>query len=248
MADSATWADDARNIEKTADWHFIDIPLAVHTDTAHEKDALTWCMPSASGKPGCIVTALGYEWALLRDRSRPAPVRAKALRYVIHLMGDLSQPLHAGDNHDRGGNCTAIRFFSGEKPDNLHAIWDYRILARELESSHATQQQYARTLDESFARQWPAWGESKIDIPAWAWESHALASGVVYADLKPPIPIAPAAAGLSGKEACDAGRANIGAMRIAIGDEYVARTLPVIREQLAKAGYRLAELLNQTFQ
>src|SRR5580704_336492 len=96
MADSATWADDVKTIEKTGDWHFIDIPLAVRGDS----DVMKWCKP-VDGKPGCIVSAIDYEWALLRDKSEPAPVRAKALRYVIHLVGDLSQPLHATDNHDR---------------------------------------------------------------------------------------------------------------------------------------------------
>src|SRR5580704_249434 len=76
MADSATWADDVRNVEKTGDWHFIDIPLAVNTGS----DIMKWCVP-VDGKPGCIVSAIDYEWALLRDRSQPAPVRARALRY-----------------------------------------------------------------------------------------------------------------------------------------------------------------------
>jgi hypothetical protein len=246
MADSATWADDAKTIEKTAEWHFIDIPVAVRADS-NEKDAMKWC-PPIEGKPGCIVTAIDYEWALLRDQSQPARVRAKALRYVIHFVGDLSQPLHASDNHDQGGNCTAVRFFSEEKPANLHAIWDYRIIARDLEANHATQAQYARNLDESFARSWPSWGESKIDILVWTWESHALASAVSYAELKPPIPIASATAGLADQSACNAGRVSVAAQRISVDDEYVGHALPVIREQLAKGGYRLAGLLNQTFQ
>src|SRR5580693_4382262 len=56
MADSATWADDIKNIEKTGDWHFIDIPLAVR-DSADGKDAMKWCKP-VDGKPGCITSAL----------------------------------------------------------------------------------------------------------------------------------------------------------------------------------------------
>jgi hypothetical protein len=250
MADSATWADDARTVEKTADWHFIDIPLGAGADS-NEKDAMRWCKPAES-RPGCIVTALDYEWGLLRDKGQPARVRAKALRYVIHFVGDLSQPLHAADNRDRGGNCTAVRFFSEEKPENLHAIWDYKIIARDLDATQATQAQYAKNLDESFARDWPSWGESKlgeskIDILAWTWESHALASAVSYAELKPPIPIAPPTAGLADQAACTAGRASTAALHISIDDEYVGHALPVIREQLAKAGYRLAGLLNQTF-
>src|SRR5580704_6130260 len=57
MADSATWADDARNIEKTAEWHYIDIPLAVRAGS----DVMQWCKPTADGKPGCIVSAIDYE-------------------------------------------------------------------------------------------------------------------------------------------------------------------------------------------
>jgi hypothetical protein len=232
MADSATWADDARAIEKTGDWHFIDIPLAVH---GNGPDVIKWC------GDGCIVTAIDREWTLLRDRSQLAAVRAKALRYLIHFVGDLAQPLHASDNHDRGGNCTQIRFFSEVRPENLHAIWDYKILARDLEARKMTQAEYARGLDERFS-------ESKVDLPAWTWESHALASEVAYGDLKPPIPIASSTAGTADQLACAADRTAVGALHISIDDEYFNRALPVIRAQLAKAGHRLAALLNQTFQ
>jgi hypothetical protein len=237
MVDSATWADDARTIEKTGDWHFIDIPLAAHADS----DAMQWCKPAPDRQPGCIVSAIEYEWVILRDKSRPAPLRAKALRYLIHFVGDLSQPLHSSDNHDRGGNCTEIRFFAEPNPQNLHAIWDYKIIARELEVKKATQAQYAKTLDEDFAP-----GESKIDILAWTWESHALAATIVYPDLKPPIPIS--TAGTADQAGCTAERTAVAALHISIDDEYAGHALPVIREQLAKAGYRLAALLNQTLQ
>jgi hypothetical protein len=235
MADSATWADDAKTIEKTADWHFIDIPLAVHANA----DAMKWCAP-IDGKPSCIVSAIDYEWAILRDKGQPAPVRAKALRYLIHFVGDLAEPLHASDNHDRGGNCTQIRFFSEAKPETLHAIWDYRIIARDLEAKKMTQAQYARSLDQGYV-------ESKIDIPAWTWESHGIASTVTYGGLKPAIPVAPATSGLADDPSCTAGRAAVAALGISIDDEYVSQALPVIREQIARAGYRLAGVLNQTF-
>jgi S1/P1 Nuclease len=234
MADSATWADDARTIEKTGDWHFIDIPPEIHGDG---QDAMRWC------NSDCIVSAIDHQWVLLRDKSQPAAVRTKALRYLIHFVGDLAQPLHAADNHDRGGNCTEIRFFSGAKPENLHAIWDYKIIERDMDAKKETQSQYARALDAEFPR-----SESKIDVLAWTWESHVLASAVAYGDLKPPIPIAPASSGTADQAACAAERAAVGAEHISIDDEYVNQALPVIREQLAKAGNRLAALLNQTFE
>jgi hypothetical protein len=247
MADSATWADDARTIEKTAAWHFINIPRAIDAGSDRmTPDVMTWCRP-VDGKPGCIVSAIDYEWALLRDKSQPAPVRAKALRYLIHFIGDLSQPLHASDNHDQGGNCTQIGFFSEPKPVNLHAIWDYKIVERELQSAKATQEQYAQELDERFMGSWPLWGESKIDVIAWTWDSHRLASTVTYGDLKPAMPIAPLGAGLADQAACTAGRAASAELHITIDGEYVDLARPVIRGQLAKGGYRLAGLLNLTF-
>lgn len=233
MADSATWADDARTVEKTGDWHFIDIPLEIHGDG---RDAMRWC------NSDCIVSAIDQQWALLRDKNQPSAVHAKALRYLIHFVGDLAQPLHAADNRDRGGNCTQMQFFSDAKPENLHAIWDYKILERDIDAKKQTQSQYARDVDVEFAR-----NEPKIDVLAWTWESHALASTVAYGDLKPSIPIAPASLGTVDQTACAAERAAVGAQHISIDDEYVNHALPVIREQLAKAGYRLAALLNQTF-
>jgi hypothetical protein len=237
MADSATWADDARMIERTGEWHFIDIPLAIHPLASYGdgEDVMKWC------GGGCIVSAIDHEWALLRDKNQSAAVRAKALRYLIHLVGDLAQPLHASDNHDRGGNCTEIRFFTDEKPENLHAIWDYEIIARDLHARKMTQAEYASGLDGPFS-------ESKIDIPAWTWESHALAFEVAYGNLKPPIPISSATSGTADQTACAAERAAVGALHISIDDEYTRQALPVIREELAKAGHHLAALLNQTFQ
>ena len=147
MADAASWADDMKSIDKTFTWHFVDIPLAIHkSDSA---DAMKWCEaigPSVDGKdrPGCILTAIDYEWNILRDKDQPGPERAKALRYLIHFLGDLSQPLHDADNHDQGGNCTRITFFDREKPENLHAIWDDRMLARDVGARQASAQRICR--------------------------------------------------------------------------------------------------------
>jgi hypothetical protein len=247
MADSATWADDARNIEKTAEWHFIDIPLAVHADSVPREEAMKWCPSLGDGRPGCIVTAIDYEWTILRDGGQSDAARAKALRYLIHFLGDIAQPLHASDNHDRGGNCTSIKFFAEQKPQNLHGIWDYELIARDLQTTKATEPQSAGRLDKNFAGQWADWGEAKPDVVAWAWESHKLAETVAYADLDPRVPTAAVTAGLADQEACNAERDKVAALHISIGDRYEAQAMPVIREQLARAGYRLAGLLNQTF-
>jgi hypothetical protein len=247
MADTAAWADDMKPIDKTFLWHQIDIPMGISSG-----DAMKWCDPigpSVGGKdrPGCIVNAIPYELGILRDTGQPAAERAKALRYIIHLMGDLTQPLHVSDNFDQGGNCALIRFFADEKLQTLHGIWDYGLIGRDLSEKKQTQPQYAAALDKEFASHWSEWGEAKPDILGWTWEGHGLAAPAVYDGLKPRIPLASPSSGLADRAACGAERDRIAAMHISIGDEYAAQALPVIRQQLAKAGYRLAGVLNQTF-
>lgn len=247
MADSSTWADDTKNIEKTGEWHYIDIPLAMR-----EGDAMRWCAPigplvEGRERSGCIVDALGYEWNILRDKRRAPAERAKALRYVIHLVGDLAQPLHATDNHDQGGNCTSIRFFAIEKPQNLHGIWDYEMIEREFGNRRLTPSAYAAALDREFAGRLRDAAESEADFAGWAWQSHDLAASIAYGDLRPGLPLAAPDAGQADRAACELERAQSSALHVSIGDAYMSEALPVIHEQLAKAAYRLAAMLNQTF-
>lgn len=242
MADVSTWADDAKNIEKTGAWHYVDIPLTV----VGPGNLGAWCAPigpSVDGKdrPGCITNALDYEVGILKDRDRPAADRAQALRYVIHFVGDIHQPLHDSDNDDRGGNCTALAFFAEERPANLHAIWDYKIIQRRLSEEKGSQSEYALMLDKHFGGHWSA-AELKPDFGGWAWEGNALARGVTYGDLKPQIPVEQP----TPQTDCNAERNKVAALHISIGDGYYNQTLPIVDEQLAKAGYRLAELLNET--
>jgi hypothetical protein len=250
MADAATWADDVRTSAKTGQWHFVDIPLTV---TAHAGALDAWCppiVPVAAGKnstgkdnPGCVTNAIDYHLAILRDKTRPAADRAVALRYIIHFVGDIHQPLHDSDNDDRGGNCTAMKFFGEERPANLHAIWDYKLLARELAAKKTNPLAYAHALDERFGTEGQAWRSEKPDPVAWAWEGHQLAMATTYGDLSPAIPVEtpnPAAD-------CDAERDKVSGLHIVIADQYFEDAVPKIDRQIAKAGNRLAALLNQAF-
>jgi hypothetical protein len=74
-----------------------------------------------------------------------------------------------------------------------------------------------------------------------------VAGGLAYGSLKPSIPIEPSAAEPTDQDACNAERDKVAALRIAIDEAYAAQAVSLIREQLAKAGYRLAALLNQIF-
>jgi len=246
MADAATWAVDTKNQEKTSVWHYVDIPRYVGAVTS----LAPWCPPigpSVDGKnrPGCIVDALEYEAAILRDKSRPVADRAMALRYIIHFAGDIHQPLHDEDNDDQGGNCTALQFFGEDRLTNLHAVWDYKMIQRKLETDKLTQTAYAAALNTRFAAKYSALAGAKPDdFTAWSWETHALSGSVTYGNLEPGIPVAVPGSPV----ACDALKAKVQALHIVIGDAYMDKAMPVIEEQLATAGFRLALLLNDTFQ
>jgi hypothetical protein len=244
MADSATWADDVKGPEKTAVWHYIDIPLALHQPASIGP----YCPPvgpSVDGRnrPGCVTDAMEHEWSILRDKTRSSAERATALRYMIHFVGDVHQPLHAENNDDQGGNCTALHFFGEDRPVNLHAIWDYKLVQHQLELKRMTQPEYAAGLDKRFAVKWSDWSRAKIDFIAWAWESHDLAEPVAYGKVKPPIPVQP----FNTTATCDGQREKATALTLSVREAYFREAMPVIDERLAKAAYRLAAILNQSF-
>ncbi len=75
----------------------------------------------------CVIGKTEQFLAVLRDPKADRTAKAEALKYVVHFVGDLHQPLHDEDNSDRGGNTRQV-IFEGH-PDNLHWVWDSGLLA-----------------------------------------------------------------------------------------------------------------------
>jgi hypothetical protein len=243
MADAASWADDSKKGEKTGTWHYLDIPRGVE-----HAELMKYCAPvgdSTDGKdrPGCLLTGLQYEFDILKDHNRPAAERATALRYVIHFIGDLHQPLHTTTNDDQGGNCTSVTLFEDPKLANLHGVWDYGIIGHFLKEHNQVPAQMATELDQRFQSKGHGWLHDRIDFGAWIWEGHHVAEKVTYNKLRPKLALAPAENGLG----CQAERDKTKALKIDIDAKYAASVMPVIDKQLAKAGYRLADVLNAAF-
>ncbi len=243
MAADATWADDVRAARKNGPWHFIDIP---RTET--EPNVMKYCpalgTPSATGElPGCVINAIQAQLAVLSDASAPVRNRAEALRYVIHFVGDLHQPLHTTDNNDHGGNCTRLQFYDLAHPTNLHAVWDYNIIEHDVTARHLTVAQDARSIDQKNSADWKTWGQPPADLNAWAWEGHGIANDVVYGKLAPPIPMEQPSA----TDVCPAETQKVQDLNIAIGDAYENAAVPVVEGQIARAGYRLAGILNRVW-
>lgn len=243
FAYSSTWADDERNANPfTSGWHFIDIPRG-----ATVGDVSQYC-PQPKG---CVTKALADQLALLGNPNTPAAVRADALRYVIHFIGDIHQPLHTTSNDDLGGNCVPVNFF-GRAPvetnarkesfqPNLHSIWDSGLI--DQFAGDRTPQQLAEDLESQFKLQIPVWLSGERDPSSWAWEGQGIAERSVYGILPARIAIEKPA-NVSSCADDDHVAMRMLNLNEKLADDYLKAATPVVQEQLAKAGARLAAVLN----
>ena len=243
FAASSTWPDDIRRVRPEATpWHFIDIPR-----DAKQTDIEKYCPQDK----GCILSALKAQIAVLQSNTTDPKARADALRFVIHFIGDMHQPLHDVDNGDFGGNCVPVAFF-GAQPQlrnpqtesyapNLHGVWDTDILVHSM--GQKTVQQLASELQQRYSPQFPAWQAAKPDFDKWSWETHLLAKQYVYGKLPAKIPVeAPV------QMAACSDNNHVSNRMLALHEDleqpYEDAAIPVVDEQLAKAGIRLAAVLN----
>ena len=257
FVDSSTWADDERTIAPdTAPWHFIDIPrgapkssMAQYCPTQEGLPGRRLVEPGRSG--GCVTSALASQLAILRDPAATAQARADALRFIIHFVGDIHQPMHDTTNNDRGGNCVPVGFF-GRAPretnptqesyaPNLHEVWDVEIIERFLNGQSL--QQAADGLNRKFRARITAWQSKPADFTSWAWESHQKAESTAYGRL----PVKVAIETPRSIESC-ADDDHVSTRMLHLNENldaaYQDAAAPVAQEQLAKAGIRLAALLN----
>ena len=114
---SSTWPDEIRSDPKmrhTTPWHYVSIPTGKsYFDQKRNKD-------------GDVIEALYRFEDILRDPKTPKDQKIEAVRFIVHFIGDLHQPLHVGLEEDRGGNTIRVKWFRNET--NLHAVWDEEII------------------------------------------------------------------------------------------------------------------------
>jgi len=110
LATISTWADETRN-RTTASWHYVNFP----------RDSCTYSAQRDCPDGNCVVEAINKQLAILAS-NEPDDKRLNALKYVVHFVADIHQPLHAGYADDRGGNTYQIQAFG--RGTNLHALWD----------------------------------------------------------------------------------------------------------------------------
>ncbi len=219
----SNWADMIKKSNGTSPWHWVDIPLE-----ADSYDAKRDCPQDEQGdKKGCLVGHLSEQIALLSDRKIADRDRERALKYVVHFMGDIHQPLHCVMwENDRGGNDRKIKYIADIRPAdaNLHALWDSVLIGEALghKTDHESVLKYADALagriDAAAAAEW-----LKAKTPEeWANETHAVAKAAVYKGVE----------------------RDKSAVTV-ITEEYVKAKRPVVDGQLMRAGVRLAGVLER---
>jgi hypothetical protein len=222
FASRATWADKYRTDHReTAAWHFIDIEID-HPDV----DAACYGFPTlgnarpASEGPAqdCVVNKIDEFAAELKSPATAHAERLLALKFLIHFVGDVHQPLHAADHNDRGGNCIGLDSESGHAR-NLHAYWDVDV----VEALGRSPQEIADRLDARVTPQ-----EMQLWTAAhpkdWALESFEIARRDVYA--------------LPSRPTCQARGA------VALSEVYQNQARQDAAALLLKSAIRLASMLN----
>lgn len=224
MLARATWADAWRGAghRETADWHFADIEL-----DRPDLDAACFGHPAVSGPASagpahdCVVDKVEQFASELGDRSTTRAERILALKYLLHLVGDMHQPLHASDNHNRGGNCVRLSL-DGARTVNLHSYWDTVVVAELGSDARAVAQDLRLRITEGQVASWRKGRE-----PDWTLEAFELSKRFAYR-LDAPAGCQPDAA------------------PVPLPSGYDEQARRIVALQLERAGVRLAMLLDES--
>jgi hypothetical protein len=225
FVESACWADDIKSYRFLASstWHYIDLPYSMDGTNApadNEIENVVWAIKQGYS------TMTGYK------RDSAILETALMIRYLIHFVGDLHQPLHATTmfsskfpSGDRGGNSFKVSFDS--QISNLHSLWDSVLGELEQDISRpassaalANLETFSKGLMSKYTRADLAAELSVTDWNQWAQGSTDLAKEYVYDGITP-----------GGSPSQD----------------YIKRGIDVANKQIVLGGYRLADIIRKIY-
>jgi len=217
LAAVSDWADEISGTPAARPrWHYDDVPICGSVPKAH------YC-------PGrqCNTEQLKRLIRVLADTRAASRDRNEALKWLVHLVGDIHQPLHAADNGDRGGNRVPVAL-AGVRTrgrESLHRAWDNDLVRLAL---HAPERRQPPADIEALAREAASLVEhaGPGSPDSWALESHRLARNVAYHYRV---------------FACDAVPQDI----VVLDRDYQQQAEAIVRERVLLAGARLAAVLNR---
>lgn len=246
IAGEAIWADALRERSPegrvaTSKWHYVKLdPENPDLNKAcFGRPALQAMMPASHGpQDDCIVDKIEQFAKELREPGTSEPERLMALQFLLNLVGDIHDPLFAVERSDQSGRCVAVLPPGGKTPIRLSVYWEDDLVAEaEGKNPAAAADQIAAKLTAVDIRKW-----SDGTPEEWARESYELAKSVVYGF--------PAEAGAQFSFPLRKGDADpCGPVPLhRLDARYRDRAVAAIKEQLAKAGVRLAALLRDSLQ
>ena len=217
IEEASYWADCIKPLKDSAgkqrygyafNWHFQNVNVCKPFD-----------LTAACASGDCVSAQVTRQAARLKDRRTPRKERVEALAFLAHFVGDLHQPLHAGDKGDRGGNDLGAAYgIYAPRRFNIHSVWDGPLPERAITSG------------PSLVRRYPAAERRRAaagTVADWSREGWALSRDVAYA-------------GALGGEPCGPSPA-----RVTIPEAAIAQAVPAARESVRRGGLRLARLLDE---
>jgi hypothetical protein len=183
LASEATWADKYRDSNnrrdhyaQTQNWHFIDLEI-------DDPDIKAACFARPALPPGtlasngpakaCIVDKINQFTVELKNPKVDFEERLFALKFLLHFVGDLHQPLHTADNNDRGGN--GVKVWTGAKTQPLHAVWDTDLVWANARRPAILAQVLLMQITPAQVASW------RTGTPEdWTWEAFAIAQQDAY--------------------------------------------------------------------
>jgi hypothetical protein len=153
MAIASTWMDDIKSdpaYDHTHDWHWVTIPNGM-TYEEMEKN------PN-----GDLINTIQTFTEELKSGSLSVKEEKKKLRMLIHLVGDIHQPLHVGNGEDRGGNATEVEWFYEDS--NIHRVWDSQMIGY----TKLSYTEFSAAINHPSEKQIERW--QNTDVLDWAYE------------------------------------------------------------------------------
>lgn len=219
IGEASVWADcikplkdpDGKNRFSYAySWHYQDVDVCKPFDVA---------TPCKDGD--CVSAQVTRQAAFLADRRLGAKERLMALAFLVHFVGDLHQPLHAGEHDDQGGNKVPATYgIVAGKRLNLHAIWDGYLAERAISSPQAGARGILAGVSRARKRTM-----SGGTVEDWSRENWAVSRDSAY--------------GVALGDPC--AKETIAHL----DDAQIAALVPVVRQQILRGGLRLGRMLNR---
>lgn len=225
IASAAAWADRYRdaNIDgsrsRTRQWHFTDIEVAAPdlNKACFDHPVLPAGTLASNGPAAdCVADKIEQFAAELASPKTDPEEQIVALKFLLHFVGDVHQPLHSADDHDRGGNAKKVSADT-LKAGTLHHFWDTEFVSLLETDANSIAADLTRRISKVEVQKWQA------GRPAdWAIETFYVAKADAYGRLPGP---------------------STGG-RYQLSDDYVTKATADVAAQLSMAGVRLAFMLN----